>query len=131
MLSPQAREALTGLEGLVAPLASGGANFSAGGGGGGSVAAAGGAVASGAAVSHAVLSVLGDLVAEIEISTRYVSLEISEIEISSPERGASGSGVSGGGAAMLLRRSSGDIAPVMMGTEVIAYIPVMIGTEAH
>ena len=116
---------------MVAPLAHGGANFSAAADAGGSVAAAGGAVASGAAVSHAVLSVLGDLVAEIEISTRYVSLEISEIEISSPERGASGSGVSGGGAAMLLRRSSGDIAPVMMGTEVIAYIPVMIGTEAH
>ena len=106
----------------MAPLASGGANFSAAAAGGGSVAAAGGAVASGAAVSHAVLSVLGDLVAEIEISTRYVSLEISEIEISSPGGGASGSGVSGGGAAMLLRRYSSDIAPVMMGTEVIAYI---------
>ena len=106
------------------PRAHGGSNFSAGGGGGGggsgSVVAAGGAVASGAAVSHAVLSVLGDLVAEIEIGTRYVSLETSEIEISSPGRGASGSGVSGGGAAMLLRRSSGDIAPIMMGTEVLA-----------
>lgn len=112
----KAREALTGLEGLVAPLTQGGANCSAGG-GGESVAATGGAVASGAAVSHAVLSVLGDLVAEIEISTRYVSLEISEIEISSPRVGASGSSISGGGAAMLRRRSSGDIAPVMMGTE--------------
>ena len=124
MLPPQAREALTSLEGLVVPRAHGGSNFSAGGGGGGggsgSVVAAGGAVASGAAVSHAVLSVLGDLVAEIEISTRYVSLEISEIEISSPGRGASGNGVSGGGAAMLLRRSSADIAPIMMGTEVLA-----------
>ena len=78
-------------------------------------------MANGVAVSHAVLSVLGDLVAEIEISTRYVSLEISEIEISSPEGGASGSSISGGGAAMLRRRSSGDIAPVMMGTEVMAY----------
>jgi hypothetical protein len=120
VLLPQAREALTGLEGLVAPLTQGGANCSAGG-GGESVAATGGAVASGAAVSHAVLSVLGDLVAEIEISTRYVSLEISEIEISSPRVGASGSSISGGGAAMLRRRSSGDIAPVMMGTEVMAY----------
>ena len=84
-------------------------------------------MANGVAVSHAVLSVLGDLVAEIEISTRYVSLEISEIEISSeiesssPGGGASGSSISGGGAAMLRRRSSGDIAPVMMGTEVTAY----------
>ena len=104
----------------MAPLTHGGANFSTGGGGDGSAAATSGAVASSAAVSHAVLSVLGDLVAEIEISTRYVSLEISEIEISSPGGGASGSSVSGGGAAMLQRRSSGDIAPIMMGTEVLA-----------
>ena len=121
MLSPQAREALTGLEGLVAPLSQGGTNFSAGGGGGsgggGSVPAASGAVASGAAVSHAVLSVLGDLVAEIEISTRHISLEMSEIEISSPGGGAGGSRTSGGGPARLRRQSSRDIAPVMIGSE--------------
>lgn len=128
MLSPQAREALSGLEGLVAPRTQGvrregGAACSAGG-GGESVAATSGAVASGAAVSHAVLSVLGDLVAEIAISTLDVSLETCEIAPSSDATGRSspaGSGTSGGGAALQRRRSSGDIAPLMLAAEVVAH----------
>ena len=134
-MSPQARAALSGLEGLVAPRRQGGrreggAACSAGG-GGESVAATSGAVASGAAVSHAVLSVLGDLVTEIAISgdlvteiatsTLDVSLETCEIAPSSDATGRSspaGSGTSGGGATLQRRRSSGDIAPLMLAVEV-------------
>ena len=137
-MSPQARAALSGLEGLVAPRRQGGrreggAACSAGG-GGESVAATSGAVASGAAVSHAVLSVLGDLVTEIAISgdlvteiansTLDVSLETCEIAPSSDATGRSspaGSGTSGGGATLQRRRSSGDIAPLMLAAEVVAH----------
>ena len=97
---------------------------SSAGGGGESVAATGGAVASGAAVSHAVLSVLADLVTEIAISTRELSLETCAIAPSSDATGPSspaGGGTSGGGAALQRRRSSGDIAPVMLAAEVIAW----------
>jgi len=81
-------------------------------------------VASGAAVSHAVLSVLADLVTEIAISTRELSLETCAIAPSSDATGPSspaGGGTSGGGAALQRRRSSGDIAPVMLAAEVIAW----------
>ena len=139
-MSPQARAALSSLEGLVAPRTQGGATQGgrreggaacSAGGGGESVAATSGAVASGAAVSHAVLSVLGDLVTEIAISgdlvteiatsTLDVSLETCEIAPSSDATGRSspaGSGTSGGGAALQRRRSSGDIAPLMLAAEV-------------
>ena len=81
-------------------------------------------MASGAAVSHAVLSVLADLVTEIAISTRELSLETCAIAPSSDATGPSspaGGGTSGGGAALQRRRSSGDIAPVMLTAEVIAW----------
>ena len=131
-MSPQARAALSGLEGLVAPRTQGARRqdgaaslaASSAGGSGESVAATCGAVASGAAVSHAVLSVLADLVTEIAISTREVSLETCEIAPSSDATGRSspaGGGTSGGGAALQRRRSSGDIAPVMLAAEVIAW----------
>ena len=130
-ISPQARAALAGLEGLVAPRTQGGRRqcgaaslaASSAGRGGESVAATGGAVASGAAVSHAVLSVLADLVTEIAISTRELSLETCAIAPSSDATGPSSpaGGTSGGGAALQRRRSSGDIAPVMLAAEVIAW----------
>ena len=80
-------------------------------------------MASGAAVSHAVLSVLADLVPEIAISTRELSLETCAIAPSSDATGPSSpaGGTSGGGAALQRRRYSGDIAPVMLAAEVIAW----------